>query len=99
MKRLIGLPGDTVEIVPNENGDGTGFVRVNGKVLNEPYLKEEMLVEEYQSYVVPNDCYFFLGDNRNNSKDARYWKHTFVKKNQLVAKIYLEYFKTPKLIK
>ena len=99
VKRLIGLPGDTVEIVPNENGDGTGFVRVNGKVLNEPYLKEEMLVEEYQSYVVPNDCYFFLGDNRNNSKDARYWKHTFVKKNQLVAKIYFEYFKTPKLIK
>lgn len=99
VKRLIGLPGDTVEIVPNENGDGTGFIRVNGKVLNEPYLKEEMLVEEYQSYVVPNDCYFFLGDNRNNSKDARYWKHTFVKKNQLVAKIYFEYFKTPKLIK
>ena len=99
VKRLIGLPGDTVEIVPNKNGDGTGFVRVNGKVLNEPYLKEEMLVEEYQSYVVPNDCYFFLGDNRNNSKDARYWKHTFVKKNQLVAKIYLEYFKTPKLIR
>ena len=99
VKRLIGLPGDTVEIVPNENGDGTGFVRVNGKVLNEPYLKEEMLVEEYQSYVVPEDSYFFLGDNRNNSKDARYWKHTFVKKNQLVAKIYFEYFKTPKLIK
>jgi hypothetical protein len=97
VKRLIGLPNDFVEIIPN--GDGTGYVRVNGKILNEPYLKEEMVVDEYKSYNVPENNYFFLGDNRNNSLDARYWKNTFVKKENLVAKIYFEYFKTLKFIK
>lgn len=93
IKRLIGVPGDKVEIVPNENGDGYGYVKINGERLEEPYLAEPMAVGEYLAYDVPEDSYFFLGDNRNHSKDARYWGTTFVTRKQLVAKAVFQYWK------
>jgi len=62
IKRIIGLPGDTVEIK-------SGQVLVNGEVLKEPYIKE---ASEYylKKIVVPNNNYFVLGDNRNMSNDS-----------------------------
>jgi len=62
VKRLIGLPGDRIEI---ENGT----VYVNDIALDEPYLKEK---PDYffKSYTVPENQYFVLGDNRNNSNDS-----------------------------
>lgn len=90
VKRLIGLPGDIVEIVP---GEESGYVKVNGERINEPYLNEAMLVEKYQKFEVPEDSYFFLGDNRNHSNDARYWENKYVKRNKLVAKVIFQYWK------
>ena len=90
VKRLIGLPGDIVEIVPVEE---SGYVKVNGERINEPYLNEAMLVEKYQKFEVPEDSYFFLGDNRNHSNDARYWENKYVKRNKLVAKVIFQYWK------
>lgn len=67
IKRLIGLPGDIVEIVD-------GVVSVNGEVLDEDYIGTE---DSYNgTYVVPEGKYFFLGDNRKWSKDSRYWPAT-----------------------
>ena len=91
VKRLIGVPGDTIEIIPNE--DGTGYVSVNGERIDEPYLNEPMIVAEYQKYEVPEDSYFFMGDNRNHSNDARYWNTTYVTEDQLVAKVLFQYWK------
>lgn len=64
IKRIIGLPGDTVKVV-------NGHVFVNDQQLNEPYIAA---APHYQSeYSVPADSIFVLGDNRNNSSDSHNW--------------------------
>ncbi len=67
IKRVIGLPGDHVEI-------RHGTVLVNGRPLAEDYVPEEY--RDHQSYppeVVPPDNYFVLGDHRSSSNDSRSW--------------------------
>jgi signal peptidase I len=74
IKRLIGLPGDRLEVKP-----GVG-VFINGKMLDEPYVNEIAQscsrmepVEVCGPITVPAGEYFFMGDNRNQSLDSRYW--------------------------
>jgi signal peptidase I len=67
IKRVIGLPGDTVEV-----NDGT--VIVNGKQIEERYVPDEY--RDHQSSAamkVPGDNYFVLGDHRSSSNDSRAW--------------------------
>ncbi|WP_077367997.1 signal peptidase I [Anaerosalibacter sp. Marseille-P3206] len=70
IKRVIGLPGDTVEIID-------GKVYLNGEVLDEYYLEEGAYTHTYDEskWVVPEDYVFVLGDNRGEgaSKDSRYF--------------------------
>lgn len=63
IKRVIGLPGDTVEI-------RGGQVVVNGLMLDEPYLNEPIRADVAARQIEP-DRYFVMGDNRNNSSDSR----------------------------
>jgi signal peptidase I len=64
IKRVIGLPGDTVEVKD-------GNVYVNGIQLHEPYIAE---APAYQAnWIVPQGALFVLGDNRNNSSDSHSW--------------------------
>ena len=66
IKRVIGLPGDTVEITNQ-------VVSVNGEALDEPYIKAP---PNYSgTWTVPEDNFFVLGDNRNSSSDSHTWQY------------------------
>jgi len=67
IKRVIGLPGDSISI------DSEGTVSVNGTILDEPYISEKGLGEcdiEFP-YTVPENTYFLMGDHRETSIDSR----------------------------
>lgn len=59
--------------------------------MEEPYLPEPMESEEYH-FEVPEDCCLFLGDNRNDSADARAWLDPYVPRKDIIAKAYFSYF-------
>jgi signal peptidase I len=65
LKRIVGLPGDRVTI-------DRGTVRVDGRVLDEPYVRFRDR-RSFAPVTVPPDAYYVLGDNRANSDDSRAW--------------------------
>lgn len=81
VKRVIGVPGDTVQIKD-------GIVYVNGEVFEEKVNTAEILDAELaaEEIVLEEDEYFVLGDNRNNSEDSRYANIGNVKKEYIVGK-------------
>ena len=73
IKRIIGLPGETVEI-------REGAVYIDGEKLEETYINGTWTKRnDGFTFEVPEDHYLMLGDNRNNSSDARYWAELAVK--------------------
>ncbi|RKW41760.1 MAG: signal peptidase I [Lachnospiraceae bacterium] len=86
LKRIIGLPGEKVEIK-----DGLVYINDSKKPLDEPYINDPPN-GNYGPYNVPEGCYFMLGDNRDESKDARFWENKFVKKEKIVGKAWLKYY-------
>ena len=88
VKRIIGLPGETVRI-----SNAKVYIDDSETPLQEEYLKDEWTVAtgpfEFQ---VPEDCYFVMGDNRNDSWDARYWDNTYVAREKIIGKAEWVYF-------
>lgn len=83
IKRLIGKPNDVVVL-------SKGKVSVNGKYLDEDYVKYNNITYE-NKFIVPDGKYFFLGDNRDNSFDSRYWENAFVDTKDIIGKALLRF--------
>jgi signal peptidase I len=84
VKRLIGLPGDTW-------AEKNGYVYIDGRKLNEPYIKPDRRdTRTIKRIRIPPGYYFFMGDNRNSSCDSREWG-TVPRKN-LIGKVFATYW-------
>lgn len=111
IKRVIGLPGDHVEIKTDykENSGkirgisfdedmevSCGHVYINDEKYDESYINGPMIIDEGMfkgvDIVVPEGEYFLLGDNRNNSLDARFWPKTFVPLKDIEGKAWILYW-------
>jgi signal peptidase I len=86
MKRVVGLPGETVEM-------RNGTVHIDGQPLAEPYAvtrgDEGSNAATWGPEVVPAGHYWMLGDNRDNSKDSRYWG--FLPERELIGRVVVVY--------
>lgn len=92
LKRIIGLPGETIEGKNNK-------VYINGKALEESYLDDDQVQDDFGPYTIPEGSYFMMGDNRIDSYDARYWDNKFVKKEDIIGKAIFSYFPHPRMLK
>ena len=84
VKRIIGVPGDTVEL-------RQGWVYVNGEPLDEPYIVDRGTSNMAPVHVPPKS-YFVLGDNRPRSNDSRTWSFIFVPESAIVGKAWFTYW-------
>ena len=86
IKRIIGLPGEKIEIVG-------GKVFINGRILDEPYVDESFNQNkmDMQPKMIPENHYFVMGDNRDNSSDSRYWGT--LPKELVTGKYHMTYLK------
>jgi len=83
LKRVIGMPGDSINI------DSEGNVYVNDKLLEEPYFEKKSLGKcqlEFP-YQVPDNKYFLLGDQRENSSDSRNPDVGCVSEDQIIGRV------------
>jgi signal peptidase I len=86
IKRVIGLPGETIEIVE-------GRVYINDYLLEEPYIKSPWH-NSNPKVLIPQDQYFVMGDNRDNSMDSRSGQVGLVPKELIIGKAMLSYWPT-----
>jgi signal peptidase I len=88
VKRIIGLPGDIVQIRVIH---GAGYVYINGQKLDEPYIQQDRRdIGPAKSYHVPPDDYFMMGDNRASSCDSRSWGP--LPRENIIGKVFMTYW-------
>jgi signal peptidase I len=83
VKRLIGLPGETV-------AERNGIIFINGRRLIEPYVQQSRRDSQYGKWKVPQGRYFFMGDNRIQSCDSREWGS--VPRKNLIGEVFFVYW-------
>lgn len=79
-KRIIGLPGETVSFYD-------GYVYINDGLIYEDYIGSDVETNSVISdFIVPEGCYFVLGDNRDDSYDSRFWDNPYITKDAIKGK-------------
>ncbi|NLP28589.1 MAG: signal peptidase I [Clostridia bacterium] len=84
IKRVVGLPGETVELRSD------GQVYIDGAKLEEDYVKNQS--GPARAFKLPEDHYLFLGDNRADSKDARFWDEKYINREDIEGKALIRIF-------
>lgn len=90
VKRVIGLPGETVQIV-----NGIVYVtQTNGETiqLDDSFVTNCKPYGDFGPFEVPEDSYFMMGDNRNTSWDSRFWDNKYVHKDKILGKVKFKYY-------
>ncbi|MCL1995911.1 MAG: signal peptidase I [Defluviitaleaceae bacterium] len=87
IKRIIGMPGETV-IIAN------GRVYIDGEFLEEDstFIKEDFFGNHGPFFIGENE-FFVMGDNRNSSSDSRFWQNPFVSEDLIVGRAVFKYFR------
>lgn len=89
VKRVIGLPGETVRMV-----DGQVYINDSDVPLDSSFVKGT-LTGDYGPYTVPEGHYFMMGDNREQSWDSRFWNNTYVAEKKIVGEAVFRLFPNP----
>ncbi|MDR1559087.1 MAG: signal peptidase I [Clostridiales bacterium] len=87
VKRVIGLPGETVTIRA-----GKVYINDDPVPLDDSFVRTKPYEEDFGPVTVPEDSYFMMGDNRNNSADSRVWINKYVVKKDILGKVLFRYF-------
>ncbi len=79
-KRIIGLPGETISFYD-------GYVYINDGLIYEEYISSDVETNSAtKDFIIPDGCYFVMGDNRLNSYDSRAWSDPYIKKSSIKGK-------------
>jgi len=87
IKRIIGLPGETIE-------GKDGAVYINGTRLNESSYIDDVYTSDFGPYLIPENSYFMMGDNRSNSRDSRFWDNKYVSIDKIIGRSVLRIYPT-----
>ena len=93
IKRVIGLPGEEIQIIDSR-------IYINGEEIEDKYHKGSFESgAASQTIKIGEDEYFVMGDNRNNSNDAREWDIHYVSRDEILGKAWFRYYPSIKRIK
>ena len=96
VKRIVGLPGETVNVI-----DGKIYINDEEIPLDDDFTKKD-IKEDHSTcgpFVVPEGCYFVMGDNRSNSHDSRAWTNKYVEVDKILGEAVFSYWPSVGLIK
>ena len=93
VKRIIGLPGETITIRA-----GKVYINDNPTPLDDSFIRTKPYEEDFGPVTIPDDSYFMMGDNRNNSADSRAWVNKYVVEDDILGKVLFRYFPNIKVL-